>query len=148
MIEVHYPAPDFQIRNDKSGKQIFDAIRKTWLHLTEEEWVRQNFVAYLVKELGYPSSLIAVEKELVLNGLKKRFDILVYNKEHQPWMLVECKAPQILLSEIVLQQALRYNITIPVLHIIITNGPNTIGWTKKNSNLKELAAMPLYPENH
>ena len=114
---------------------MFDAIRKVWLLLTEEEWVRQNFVAYLVKELQYPETLIALEKEIVLNGLRKRFDILVYDKTHQPWMLVECKAPEVLLSEDVLQQALRYNITVPVNYLVITNGNSTVAWEKKRKDL-------------
>src|SRR6478735_275420 len=114
MIVIHFPQPKFRIKERDGKRYIFDSIRKTWLLLTEEEWVRQNFVAYLVKTLHYPGTLIALEKEIVLNGLKKRFDVLVYNKNHLPWMLVECKAPEVKLSEDVLQQALRYNITVPV----------------------------------
>src|SRR5687768_7149412 len=95
MIVVNYPPPAFQVKKENGQPYVFDTIRKTWLLLTEEEWVRQNFIQYLVAELSYPSSLIAIEKEIELNGLKKRFDVLVYNREHQPWMLIECKAPQI-----------------------------------------------------
>src|SRR3982751_5329121 len=118
MIAVKYPEPQFRIKNENGRQYIFDAIRKIWLLLTEEEWVRQNFVSYLITQLNYPSTVIAIEKEILLNDLKKRFDILVYNKMHQPWMLVECKEPNVKLSEDALQQVLRYNISVPVEYIV------------------------------
>jgi hypothetical protein len=144
MISVSYPEPSFRTKNENGRVFIFDNIRKVWLLLTEEEWVRQNFVSYLSRELNYPSTLIALEKEIILNGLKKRFDILVYNKDHQPWMLVECKAEGVKLNEHVLQQVLRYNITVPVEYIILTNGKATIGWKKENQGLQLINAMPVW----
>jgi hypothetical protein len=146
MIEVLYPKPEFQIKEENGRHYIFDSIRKVWLLLTEEEWVRQCFVAYLVKELSYPVSLVALEKELILNDLKKRFDILVYDRQFQPWLLVECKAPKVSLNEHVLQQALRYNITVPVQYILLTNGPHTLGWQKIGDQLKNLSSMPAFPK--
>ena len=143
MIAVQYPEPQFRMKNENGRHYIFDAIRKIWLLLTEEEWVRQNFVNYLTTQLNYPSTVIALEKEILLNDLKKRFDILVYNKEHQPWMLVECKEPKVNLSEDVLQQVLRYNISIPVEYIVITNGQSTIGW-RKEKELKLLQELPKW----
>jgi len=145
MIAVQYPEPQFRMKKVKEKQYIFDNIRKSWLLLTEEEWVRQNFVSYLTTTLNYPSTVIALEKEISLNDLKKRFDILVYDKQHQPWMLIECKEPKISLSEDVLQQVLRYNITIPVQYIVITNGATTIGW-KKNGELQLLKEMPAWGE--
>ena len=142
MITVQFPAPDFKLRKEGGKPFIFDRIRKTWLSLTEEEWVRQNFVAYLVKELRYPEGLIALEKEILVNGLKKRFDILIYDRQHQPWMLVECKAPAVALTEGVLQQALRYNISVPVEYIVITNGTNTTAWRKGGGELHLLKNLP------
>ena len=143
MIEVNFPEPSFKIKQEEGRPYVFDEIRKAWLLLTEEEWVRQNFVNYLIDGLQYPSSLIALEKELVLNRLKKRFDVLVYNKNHEPWMLVECKAPTILLNDAVLQQVLRYNISIPVSYLVITNGKQTYGWRKVGSGMEELPQLPL-----
>ena len=144
MISIQFPEPEFRTKRKNNADFIFDAIRKKWLLLTEEEWVRQNFVHFLKKKLLYPSSLIAVEKEIVLNDLKKRFDILVYNSSHQPWMLVECKAPAIRLTDDVLQQALRYNISVPVRHIVISNGITTLGWTKEQGTLSQLHDMPRW----
>ena len=142
MIVVQFPEPKFRLKKEGEKAFVFDEIRKRWLLLTEEEWVRQNFVAYLQKELHYPAALIAIEKGLLLNGLKKRFDILVYDAAHKPWLMVECKAPSVALSEVVLQQALRYNQSVPVDYIIITNGEKTIGWEKSGSELKLIDALP------
>jgi hypothetical protein len=142
MIPVQFPKPQFKLKKEGERNYINCLIRKQWLLLTEEEWVRQNFINYLILDLKYPASLIAVEKELFLNGLKKRFDILIYNSNHQPWLLVECKAPHVTLSEDVLQQALRYNISVPVSYIVITNGLQTIGWEKQAGSLLLLNTLP------
>jgi hypothetical protein len=141
MIAVQYPEPQFRMKKENDKQYIFDAIRKSWLLLTEEEWVRQNFVSYLTSTLQYPSTVIALEKEFSLNDLKKRFDILVYDGQHQPWMLVECKEPKVALNEDVLQQVLRYNISVPVKYIVITNGNTTVGWKKEG----ELQLIPELP---
>lgn len=144
MIAVEFPEPEFQTKTEGGKRYIFDSIRKSWLLLTGEEWVRQNFVRYLTSHLNYPASVIAIEKEIRLHELKKRFDILVYNKEHQPWMLVECKEPEVMLSENVLQQVLRYNISVPVQFMVLTNGHSTIGWKKQDGALTLLEAMPAF----
>lgn len=143
MIAVQYPEPQFRMKNENGKQYIFDTIRKIWLLLTEEEWVRQNFVNYLITKLNYPSTVIALEKEILLNDLKKRFDILVYDKDHKPWMLVECKEPKLGLNEDVLQQVLRYNISMPVEYIVITNGDTTVGW-RKEKDLALLREMPIW----
>lgn len=143
MIIVNYPEPAFRIKQEEGKDYLFDTIRKRWLLLTPEEWVRQNFIQYLVQVKSYPLSLIAVEKELRLGELKKRFDILVYDNNHQPWLMVECKAPEIKLTESVLQQALRYNISVPVKYILITNGNETMGW-EKGESLELLNEIPSF----
>ncbi len=142
MLKIDYPQPEFRIKTENNREFIFDAQRKKWLALTPEEWVRQNFIQYLVKEKKYPLSLIAMEKEIMLGELKKRFDILVYDENHQPWMMIECKAGEVKLSNDVLQQVLRYNISVPVKYIVITNGSFTFGWEKKDSALADLIELP------
>ena len=144
MIRLKYPEPGFRTKIDADRRYIFDQIRKTWLLLTEEEWVRQNFINFLVKGLEYPSAFIALEKEIQLYELKKRFDILVYDRNHQPWMMIECKGADIVLNEDVLQQVLRYNVSVPVKFIIITNGKQTIGWEKSEGRLRLIEEMPVY----
>lgn len=142
MIIISYPEPAFRIKKENDKDLIFDVLRKKWLVLTPEEWVRQNFVQYLIKVKKYPASLIAIEKEIQLGELKKRFDVLVYNNDHQPWIMIECKAGEIKLDDAVLQQVLRYNISVPVEFMIITNGSFTYGWQRVGNNLELINELP------
>ena len=144
MIAVNFPEPVFRLKKEKEVEFIFDAIRKQWLVLNEEEWVRQNFIQYLIQTLHYPAAFIAIEKEIMLGELKKRFDILVYDKDHRPWMMIECKAAAVDLDDTALQQVLRYHISVPVSFLIITNGHTTYGWEKIEPNLKLIQQMPLW----
>jgi len=144
MIVINFPEPGFRIKKENGKEYIFDALRKKWLVLTPEEWVRQNFVQYLLQVKKYPASLIAIEKEIQLGELKKRFDILIYNLSHEPWMMIECKAAGIKLDDSVVQQALRYNLSVPVNYIVISNGNQTYAWEKKDGELHILSSMPGY----
>ena len=144
MVKINYPEPDFRIKKEAGKEFIFDALRKKWLLLTPEEWVRQNFVQYLIRVKNYPATLIALEKEIQLGELKKRFDVLIYDTAHQPWMMIECKAAEVKLDDAVLQQALRYNISVPVLFIIITNGNLTYGWQRNNNGLHLIEEIPFW----
>lgn len=142
MIIINYPEPQFKFKKSDGKEFIFDLLRKKWLILTPEEWVRQNFIQYLLQVKKYPATLIAIEKEIKLGELKKRFDILVYDKDHKPWLMVECKAMEIQLGKEVLQQILRYNISIPVKYLVITNGNNCYAWIKKNDQLVDCLEIP------
>ena len=143
MIVMNFPEPSFSVKETNGKKMILDLLRKKWLPLTAEEWVRQNFIQALIHVHKYPSSLIALEKEIKLGELKKRFDILVYDKQHKPWMMVECKASSVELNEKVFDQLLRYNIAVPVSFMLITNGNNTYGWEKKGIELIAIDSMPV-----
>ncbi len=146
MVKVDFPKPDFKI-NEEAGKElIFDDIRKQWVRLTPEEWVRQNFIQFLIQTKKYPSGLIGVEKEVKLGELKKRFDILVYNRQHQPWMMIECKAMEVALNEDVLAQVIRYNISIPVQFLVITNGFYTYCYSRKQDQFQMLTVLPDFCE--
>ena len=147
MILIEYPTPDFKIELRDNHPYIFDAIRRKWLLLQDEEWVRQNFVGYLIKKMNYPQALIALEKEIYLGELKKRFDILVYDHNHNPWMLVECKSEKVPITEKVLHQVLRYNISMPAEYLILTNGNSTYGWQKKDGQLVQLDKLPEFITN-
>lgn len=142
MIRIDYPSYDFRIKKEKESEFIFDDFRKRWVRLTPEEWVRQNFLQYLLQEKKYPASLIAVEKEIMLGELKKRFDILVYDQQHLPWMMIECKAMQVALNEEVIEQVLRYSITVPAPYLVITNGSFCAGWKKEKGQLTEQFILP------
>lgn len=144
MIKIEYPAYSFRIKKAGDKELIFDELRKSWLRLTPEEWVRQNFIRYLVLVKKYPPSLIAIEKEVWLGELKKRFDILVYNRLHMPWMMVECKEMKVDINQNVLEQVLRYNIAVPVRYIIITNGTYCLGYEKIEDRLEALMDLPEF----
>lgn len=142
MIKIDFPAPAFKIKEEKGKEYIFDELRKQWVKLTPEEWVRQNIIQYLVAVKQYPSSLIGIEKEIRLGELKKRFDVLIYNTQHQPWMLAECKAMEVQLTADVLEQVIRYHASVPVNYLLITNGSYTYCWEKKDGTLIELTQLP------
>lgn len=103
-------------------EQIFDPVRNKWIKLTPEEWVRQHLIRFLNEEQKYPLGLMAVEKELVLNDLKKRADLIIYTRRGEKLLLAECKAPSVALSQSTFEQAARYNLTLRVPFILITNG--------------------------
>lgn len=116
--------PDFETKIIKeAGKiRIWDSIRKKYVVLTPEEWVRQHFINYMVVHLKYPKSLIRVESGLNMNSLHKRSDILVYDRLGKPWLLVECKAPESKLNQKSFNQAMIYDMALGVKFICVTNG--------------------------
>jgi len=145
MVKIDYPPYQPKIKTERNKEFIFDEIRKQWILLTPEEWVRQNFLQYLIKQKNYPAGLIAVEKEIYLNDIKKRFDIVVYDTNTQPWMIVECKEMNESLNEGVLNQALRYNIILQVKHIVITNGSHCYAFSNAGGKLSEINELPAFP---
>lgn len=146
MIKIEYPPYQPKIKKEKNKEFIFDEVRKQWLMLTPEEWVRQNFLQYLLQVKKYPASLIAVEKEIQLGELKKRFDIVVYDKNTLPWMIIECKEMNVVLDASVLNQVLRYNQVLKVPFLVITNGRNTVAYSTVNNELVELLELPDWIE--
>lgn len=137
MLIVNYPDSKPNIKKNDEGESIFCIVRKKWMKLTPEEWVRQNFLLYLTEVLNFPKSLIAVEKQIVLSEVKKRFDIVVYDKNSAPYILVECKEMGVRLSEEVLQQALIYYAEVQSKYVVITNGNNTIAFLKSETCFME-----------
>ena len=144
MINIEYPAPNFKIKVEEGKELIFDALRKKWIVLTPEEWVRQNFIQYLLQVKNYPVSLMALEKELKIGSVKRRFDLLVFDRDQNPWLMVECKSMETKLTEDVLQQLLHYNIAIPVPFLIITNGNDCMGWHRIDAGVTDLHKIPDY----
>ena len=144
MIKIAYPAYRPKIKQEQDKEWIWDDVRKQWVLLTPEEWVRQNFLQYLVKVKNYPAALIAVEKEIYLQDVKKRFDIVVYDSNTQPWMLIECKEMNVALDHAVLNQALRYNINLRVPYLVITNGSYCYAFTLHHRQLQEIHVLPEF----
>jgi len=122
MTNLNLPKYSFRIKNKENKLYIFDKIRKKDLVLTEEEWVRQNFISYLHIEKKYPLSLIAIEKQCKVNNTIKRTDILVFNKTGSPHIIVECKAPQVKINQDTFDQIARYNMELNADFLILTNG--------------------------
>jgi hypothetical protein len=123
MQQLNLPFYPFKTKEEKGKSYIFDEIRKKYLQLTPEEWVRQHFVKYLIQEKNYPASLIVLEKGLKLNELSKRADVLIY-KDSSPILLVECKAPEVKITQSTFDQIARYNLVFKVPYLIVTNGIN------------------------
>lgn len=144
MVAIEFPEASFRIRREAGRDMIFDSLRRRWVKLTPEEWVRQNIINYLVQEKHYPAALIAVEKSLRLGELLKRFDLLVYNSNQQPWMLIECKSMDVKLEDSVLQQVLRYNMAIPVPYLVISNGHYCAAFHRTEAGLQSLDIFPDY----
>ena len=141
MIQINYPKHDFRFKKEDEKEFIFDEVRKQWLRLTPEEWVRQNFLQYLIITKKYPATLIAIEKEIKLGELKKRCDIVVY-KNDKPWMIVECKEMNAVLNESPLEQILRYNMVMKVDYLIITNGKDIHAWNIADGIANEINSIP------
>lgn len=122
MISLNLPKVEFKIKSNENKQFIFDIIRKKYVTLNPEEWVRQHILHYLTSYKNYPKSLIAVEKQLVVNNLKKRFDILVFNDKGQAEIIVECKAPDMSITQEVFDQIARYNLKINAKYLMVSNG--------------------------
>ncbi len=144
MIKIIYPEIKPSIKREGEKELIYCIIRRRWMILTPEEWVRQNFLHYLISVHRYPASLIAVEKQLKLGDLTKRFDIVVYDKNTNPFMIIECKEMNVSLTDNVLMQALRYNASIQARFLIITNGSHCLGFEKRNEAFEEINEIPVF----
>jgi hypothetical protein len=138
-LQLKYPSFQVKVKNNNGQTKIFDPIRKKWFVLTPEEWVRQHVLNYLIQVKKYPASLISIEKEISLNGLKKRYDIVIYKKDLNPFLIVECKAPFVNLDITTIEQAQRYNLIVKGNYLMITNGISDLilDTENKNTNLPD-----------
>lgn len=122
MWQLNLPAYNFRIIKKNEKPFIFDDLRKKFVVLTPEEWVRQHFIRFLIDVKHYPASLIAIEKQLVINGLKKRCDAVVYSRNAEPLMIIEFKATTVSIAQQTFDQAAVYNSKLKVDYFIISNG--------------------------
>jgi Type I restriction enzyme R protein N terminus (HSDR_N) len=146
METLNLPEYDFRFRTIGQSKEIFDCVRRKFIPLTPEEWVRQHFIRYLSEGLGYPLSLMAIEKGLAVNRLQKRADIVVHDRSGAPWMIVECKAPLVQVSREALYQASGYHETLASKYVVATNGMTHYCCEFSEGQFKFLENMPSYPE--
>ena len=124
MQQLNFPIYNFRFKNSENKVSIFDEIRKKFIILTPEEWVRQHVVHFLLEEKKYPKSLINVEKVLIVNGLRKRYDVVVFNPDGSIFVLVECKATEIKTAQATFDQIARYNLALKAQFLMVTNGHN------------------------
>lgn len=122
MLALNLPSFDIKVKKQDGKLFVLDHLRRKYVALTPEEWVRQHFINYLIEEKGYPVSLIANETQIVLNRQKKRCDTVVYDRNTQPLVIVEYKASDVKISQEVFNQIVRYNIVLRVKYLIVSNG--------------------------
>jgi hypothetical protein len=146
MTALNLPPFEHKLKKAEGKFWIFDVLRKKYMVLTPEEWVRQHFVHYLMTELKYPRSLIKVEGGLSYNQLQKRSDIVVFDRAGKPWMLIECKSPDETVGDNTLRQASVYNKTLGANYLVVTNGLKhlcyRIHWTE--SRTEALSVLPAF----
>jgi hypothetical protein len=124
MQKLNFPIYSFRFKNSENKVAIFDEIRKKFIILTPEEWVRQHVVKFLIEEKKYPKSYINVEKLIKVNGLNKRYDVVIFQPNGALSLLVECKAPEIKITQTTFDQIARYNMTLKADYLMVTNGLN------------------------
>ena len=146
MTKLNLPTYNFQFKETEKGLHIFDSVRKKFIFLTLEEWVRQNFIQYLINDKKYPSSLIAIETGLKYNQLKKRSDITIYDRKGEIWMIVECKKPTIKISRSTFDQIAAYNMggKTKSKFLTVTNGIKHYCCQMCDFELKNESEKPTY----
>lgn len=122
MLKLNFPPYQFRFKNSENKYAIFDEIRKKFIILTPEEWVRQHVVHHLIYDKKYPKSWINVEKLIKLNDLTKRYDVVVFNPDGSIFLLVECKAPEVIITQQTFDQIARYNLALKAKYLMVTNG--------------------------
>lgn len=147
MIPLRLPSATFRIKNKEKGRVIFDPIRKKFVQLTPEEWVRQHIVNLLLSRKRIPKQLMNIEKELIVAGTKKRYDIICYNKDGTIYLIVECKAPQISIDQNAFDQIARYNLVLDAEYLMVSNGLDHYFCTM-DYDTKAYTFIPDLPEYH
>ncbi|MDR0825569.1 MAG: type I restriction enzyme HsdR N-terminal domain-containing protein [Prevotella sp.] len=148
MLDLNLPSFDINVKKTKEKFSVLDPLRRKYVALTPEEWVRQHFVNFLLTEKGYPSALVANEVQINLNGQKRRCDTVIYNRNLTPLMIVEYKAPDVNITQTVFDQIVRYNIVLKVKYLIVSNGLNHFccKMNYEDRTFEYLSDIPLYNE--
>jgi hypothetical protein len=146
--ELNLPQYTFKIAGKEGEEMILDPVRRKFVKLTPEEWVRQNFIQYLISEGKYPAGLLGIEVMFRLNKLRRRVDILVHNRRGEPVLIVECKSPDVKLDEKVFEQIATYNMKFKVPYLIVTNGLHHYACRINHQEMKfeYLLVIPLYED--
>jgi len=145
MVSLLFPEKKPQLRRQGGKEHVFCVARNRWVALTPEEWVRQNLLLMMTENFGYPLSLVSVEKQIRVGELLRRFDILWYDRHGRPFLVMECKEPDVPLTDDVLQQVLRYNIPLRAPFVFISNGHACMGFELNEGQFREIASFPELP---
>lgn len=146
VIHLQYPEINLKYKIEGNTRYVFDSIRKKYLVLTPEEWVRQHLIAYLLHQLDYPVNLLSIEKQIMVGRVKKRYDLVVYDQHFQPCLLAECKQPDIAVTEQTLYQLLQYHSTVAARFWILSNGPDTYCARVDNGKITWMDRLPSKAE--
>jgi hypothetical protein len=148
MLKLNLPEYNFKFIKEKNKLKIFDNVRKLFVTLTPEEWVRQNYIMFLINEKDVPASHIITESQLKLHELKKRTDAIIYNKKMEASVLIEFKSPEVKIETGVFEQINRYNIALKLKYLIVTNGLTHYYCrvNNENNNVEFLNDIPMYNE--
>lgn len=145
VMDIDFTVVALKLKKVEGKTLVFDPVRKKWLVLTPEEHVRQYILQYFIEKLAYPASLIAIEKKIDCGHVTKRFDIVVYNRDHEPWLLVECKAPDVPIDEKTLNQLLNYQRELQSSFWLVSNGHTNHCADARNINdIKWMDSLPIY----
>ena len=122
MQKLNFPSYLFKVKNRENKRYIWDVIRKKYIQITPEEWVRQHVIHFLIEEKNYKAQWMSVEKQFAVNGQHKRADIVIYDKKLNPYIVVECKAPSVKITQETFDQIARYNLSLNAKYLMLTNG--------------------------
>ncbi len=139
-----YPEYPLKVRKIKETTEVWDVVRKQWVSLSPEEFVRQHLIHYLIHEKKYPPSLILVEKEIQVYQQKKRLDVAILNKKQEYLLVAECKAPTIPLNDKVIHQILTYNLSLHAQYLVITNGIKEFIFEKNNEKWQSATEIKTF----
>jgi hypothetical protein len=143
--QLNLPTYPFRTRTTGQSTEIFDSIRKKFVVLTPEEWVRQHFIMFIRNKLNYPAGMISVERGFRINTRAKRTDVVVHDTGGSPWMIIECKAPEVKLTEEAFYQAAGYHIKLNALYLVVTNGMQHYCCKFADNSFEFIKDFPPYP---
>lgn len=147
MITPDWKGIELRIKHEAGRAMVFDPIRRSWFVLTPEEHVRQYLLRYMLDVLQYPPALVAVERLVRVGGMNRRYDVVVYSREHKPWLLAECKSPDVPVTDKTLQQLLQYHSVVQARYWLLANGPQMFCADAGDiGNICWLSALPAYGE--
>ena len=148
MRRLNLPQYSLSVKSGEGGSQVFDPVRKKYVHLGPEEWVRQHFIQYLIRDRGFPAGLLAVEQSFYFNRRLKRADILAHDRKGQPVLLVECKSPDVPINQSVFEQIGLYNLEQAVEWLVVTNGLRHYcsRWDEISGSYRASDHIPLWTE--